>query len=227
MEITQQSKELLQGNKYFKWYWNIIEKAKNRNTIKIKNDGNETHHIIPKSKYFGGLNNKENLVVLTYKEHYIVHLVLWKGLREKFGTKNNMTRAMALGFVRMSHINNLSKKHKISSANEFTYFKQAYSEASKDRVMSNEVKQRMIVGLTGQKRTEEQKKKISLATIGRIFSDEHRLNLSKSGKGKHSMRHSEETKRIIKEKRKLQIFSYETRQKMKDAWLRRKQVALK
>ena len=36
----------------------------------------ETHHIIPKSE--GGLDEPDNLVNLTAREHYIAHLLLWK-----------------------------------------------------------------------------------------------------------------------------------------------------
>ena len=55
-------------NKYYKWYCNIITKAK------LRNDGDEKHHIIPKS--LGGENNKENIVSLTHKEHLICHWLL-------------------------------------------------------------------------------------------------------------------------------------------------------
>lgn len=36
----------------------------------------EFHHIIPKS--LGGGDDKENLVLLTYREHYLAHYLLWK-----------------------------------------------------------------------------------------------------------------------------------------------------
>ena len=36
----------------------------------------EQHHIIPRS--FRGLNNDDNLVELTLREHYIAHLLLYK-----------------------------------------------------------------------------------------------------------------------------------------------------
>lgn len=60
---------------YQKIYNNIIIKAKNENRTK----GSiyyENHHIIPKC--LGGTNLKENLVLLTGKEHFICHLILWK-----------------------------------------------------------------------------------------------------------------------------------------------------
>lgn len=53
------------------WYNRIIEKRK---TNPILEGYRERHHIIPKS--LGGNNNKENLIYLTAKEHYICHLLL-------------------------------------------------------------------------------------------------------------------------------------------------------
>lgn len=49
----------------------------------------ERHHIVPKS--LGGLNNKENLVFLTPKEHFVAHHLLWKIHRNK-----QMARAFTL-----------------------------------------------------------------------------------------------------------------------------------
>ena len=57
---------------YSKIYYNIIEKSKSRLTPPIF----ESHHIIPKS--LGGSNQKDNLVKLTPKEHFLCHLLLSK-----------------------------------------------------------------------------------------------------------------------------------------------------
>lgn len=58
-------------NKYFNWYFKIINNARERTV-----QGYETHHIIPKS--MGGKDSKDNLVRLTLREHYICHLLLPK-----------------------------------------------------------------------------------------------------------------------------------------------------
>jgi len=58
---------------YLKHYVNLIHKAQNRS----KPEGyTEKHHIIPKS--CNGSNNKNNLAILTAREHYIAHLLLAK-----------------------------------------------------------------------------------------------------------------------------------------------------
>jgi len=67
------------NNKYTIWYYNIISSAQNRN-FKSKKQAKsvlgyvEYHHIIPRS--IGGSDSKENMVYLTAKEHFCVHLLL-------------------------------------------------------------------------------------------------------------------------------------------------------
>jgi hypothetical protein len=41
----------------------------------------EYHHIIPKSMF--GSDDPVNLIKLTPREHFIVHLILWKAFRNK------------------------------------------------------------------------------------------------------------------------------------------------
>jgi hypothetical protein len=60
-------------SKYSRWYEALIQKAQLRGTVE---GYKETHHIIPRS--FGGSNDKNNLVQLTAREHYIAHALLWK-----------------------------------------------------------------------------------------------------------------------------------------------------
>ena len=57
---------------YEKIYHSIIEKAKTR----ILTEYFEEHHIIPKS--LGGNNSKENKAILTAREHFVCHWLLWK-----------------------------------------------------------------------------------------------------------------------------------------------------
>ena len=60
---------------YSKIYDKIIARGKERGYDKRKLDGYyEMHHIIPKC--LGGGNAKDNLVLLTAKEHFVCHLLL-------------------------------------------------------------------------------------------------------------------------------------------------------
>lgn len=59
-------------NKYTKLYYKIINNA--CGAVKESNDGKQVHHIIPRS--LGGTDDSDNLVVLTYKQHRVVHRLL-------------------------------------------------------------------------------------------------------------------------------------------------------
>lgn len=74
------------NNKYAGWYFDIIDKAKHRNNPSTKYL--EKHHIVPDSFFKnrsrsgyrgvidGNPNDPENLVFLTFREHYICHALL-------------------------------------------------------------------------------------------------------------------------------------------------------
>lgn len=59
-------------NKYTQIYYRIIKRALGR----ALSGYTEVHHVIPKS--LGGTNEKNNLVSLTAREHFICHLLLTK-----------------------------------------------------------------------------------------------------------------------------------------------------
>lgn len=59
-------------NKYTKWYFNIVENAKDRNNA----DYIEKHHVIPRC--IGGADDDANIIALTAREHFICHLLLTK-----------------------------------------------------------------------------------------------------------------------------------------------------
>jgi hypothetical protein len=59
-------------NKYTKWYISIIQRALSEKRRKRKRSDPEyqyyeSHHIVPRT--IGGADHKENLVLLTVKEH--------------------------------------------------------------------------------------------------------------------------------------------------------------
>lgn len=59
---------------YFKHYANLIEKAKNRKNNQTQYY--EVHHIIPRS--IGGSDEQHNLILLTAREHFVAHWLLWR-----------------------------------------------------------------------------------------------------------------------------------------------------
>lgn len=60
-------------NRYGRLYYRLITNAQSKNRTK-KDAYYESHHILPRS--LGGTNRKDNLVLLTAREHYIAHLIL-------------------------------------------------------------------------------------------------------------------------------------------------------
>ena len=80
-------------NKYSKWYYNIVNNS--------SNIIGESHHIIPKC--LGGSNSKENLVILSFREHFLCHWLLIK-----MTTGSNKSK-MSFAFFCMSR---KSKYHK-------------------------------------------------------------------------------------------------------------------
>jgi hypothetical protein len=62
-------------DKYHKWHDAIVERARAREAQGMKVEG-DWHHVVPKS--LGGSNDSDNLVKLTYREHFLVHWLLIK-----------------------------------------------------------------------------------------------------------------------------------------------------
>lgn len=59
---------------YEKLYFAFMEKYKNQ--VIDKDVYTEKHHIIP--RHAGGDDSKENIIVLTYRQHVFAHRLLWK-----------------------------------------------------------------------------------------------------------------------------------------------------
>lgn len=102
---------------YQKIYDNIIH---NRLSNLIIDGYTECHHILPKS--LGGSNDKNNLVNLTAREHFICHLLLTKIYKEGSVEWIKMMKA----FNRMySHSNN---QKRYSDNKWYDYLKRNYSK---------------------------------------------------------------------------------------------------
>jgi hypothetical protein len=85
-------KNIANKTKYTKWYCNIIINAlsrpKNRKEVSsLFGKYMENHHILPKSFKLDDFNHKDNLVFLTPKEHFIVHLCATKMFNGMFKQK--------------------------------------------------------------------------------------------------------------------------------------------
>lgn len=194
-------------NKYSKLYHRITSNAKQR----ITEGYTELHHIIPQS--LGGSNDKENLVDLTAREHFICHWLLIKmtegeDRRKMLYALNGMkaenryqrryyTKITARVYekYRIEHAENHSKVMKSKKlipwnkggATLTDEQRKRISDAAKNRKpLSPESRAKGNEKRKGQKRSEETKLKMSLSSKGKVKgpqSEEHRLAISLAGKG--------------------------------------------
>lgn len=121
MNGLHQLESITLDNKYRSWYYNIIYRAK----LRTEYFEGEWHHIFP--RFFGGDDNDSNLVKLTFKEHYICHLLLIK-----FTTGRQYYKSVT-AFWFMSHISryNINVKSSRLYENLKTQYKQDTSRRMK------------------------------------------------------------------------------------------------
>lgn len=100
-------------------YRTLIQTAKKRGSDKSKIPYyTESHHIVPKC--MGGKNTKENLVLLSAREHYVAHRLLSK----MFPTHIGIQRAL----FNMCTTNTTENRNYIISANEYSYAREMFSK---------------------------------------------------------------------------------------------------
>ena len=202
-------------NKYTKCYYNIIDRAKSRDLS--KETYTEKHHIIPKS--LGGLNNKDNLVKLTAKEHRLAHILLPRMTIDPLHTKS-----MWYALWMMLRTKNTNQQRKISKGSAFEVAKIKVAENSsqlhKGKTLSKETREKLSKSCQGRPSpnkgramSENQKQKLSIAHKGKIIAPE---TVSKILDSRRHYRHSEETKRKIGQSQigKVVVVSEETKKRL-------------
>ena len=168
---------------HLKIYNKILNKAKFENRIKLrKTNPNyvyyENHHILPKC--LGGKNEKENMQLLTAREHFICHMLL------TYIHPNN--RGVRLALRRFQH----SKKfnlYKISARtyerikiliNEIPVSAETKAKMKKSRENCQKGKNHPMFGKHHRKDSIEKMRK---AKLGKKLSAEHIKHLSEAHKG--------------------------------------------
>jgi hypothetical protein len=168
---------------YTKIYNQLIERAKNRK--EERGEYYERHHIIPKC--LGGSDDKDNLVKLRAKEHFVAH----KLLVEIHPDNGKLIHA----YWRMANTKNDDRGEYIVGSREY------------ERLRIKLAKQVSIL-FKGKKLSEETKQKIGKASLGntsmlgRTHSEETKQKMSEAKLGNTSMlgkKHSEETKQKMSE----------------------------
>jgi hypothetical protein len=145
----------------------------------------EKHHIVPRS--LGGSDEKENLIVLTAREHFVIHMILWKC----FGL------SMAYAFFLMQNIRRYGKK---INSRQYTKLKEDFSLMMSLRVSGEGNPMYGKVGaMNGRRQTKESIKKLSDSLMGHHVSVETRQKICNANKGN---KHSQETRQKLSEMRK-------------------------
>jgi hypothetical protein len=180
---------------YKKIHDSIINNAKLQNRSKKENTYYEAHHITPKC--LGGEGKytdwswHDNIVLLTPKEHYLIHRLLIE-----IYTKNTK---LVYAFWRICN----TKNNKIISPRAYEYSRLEFIKKIKNhkfnlgRKLSINHKELISKKLKGKKKREGFGKKISDANKGKLKSESHRINISKSKKGKKSKYECKHKKTII------------------------------
>lgn len=194
-------------NKYTRWYNAIIEKSQHRKLFGYS----EEHHITPRS--LGGIDNPENIAVLTAKEHFICHHLLCKMVTDEHYRKMlNAFWAMALLHnefherykITPRMYDSLKKKRSLQQSVAYTGFGNPFYgkkhsldtlERLRNKVISDDTRMKQsssqkkryetCVGtFTGRTNSDETKKKIAKIRFGRIASLETKRKMSIAHKGR-------------------------------------------
>jgi hypothetical protein len=186
-------------NKYNFWYNSIIENARNR----ILSGYKESHHIVPQS--LGGSNNKENLVDLTAREHFICHWLLIKMHTGEARAK------MVYALNGMKRTNREQERYETAITSrvyqklkeEFGKTHSAYMKGrtpwNKGIPITEEQREKNRKAALGKKRSNETKQKIREAQLGTKQSQEtkEKIRAALKGKPKGPMSQEEKTKRSL------------------------------
>lgn len=174
--------------KYSKWYFAIIENARAQTRSK-KIDYFESHHVHPKS--LGGKQTKENVVLLTAREHLICHQLLVK----MFDENSVEQYSMIFAFKRMTCAGKFhSGRVEILKSRHFEMYRRLHSKAmsaiSKANWQNPEYRDKLLNAVKNRRHSENSKTQIrkSVATHWEeMSSDDYVLrceNISKGNKEK-------------------------------------------
>lgn len=158
---------------YQKIYNQLINK---RRTNTINSGYYETHHIIPKS--LGGSNDKNNLIKLTAKEHFICHLLLAKIYG---GTMWYAAHMMSIGS------NNRNSRFYRINSNTYETIRKQISITTRNRLLKNPIKNNY---------TEEFRKKLSKASLKKWQNKDFIKTIKDSRKITHSKEEFKENQRV-------------------------------
>lgn len=129
---------------YCRLYTQIVERA--QAAQRSRDQGYyERHHITPRS--FGGSDKKQNLVLLTAREHFICHVLLVKMYKNDRSKYQKMLRALIL--MKGSNANQPRYINSKLYENLKKEYSRIRSEARKGKSLSAEHKKKISDSMTG------------------------------------------------------------------------------
>lgn len=192
-------------SKYSGWYFAIIQKARSQN--RSKKDGYfENHHIHPEC--FGGRKTKNNMALLTAREHIICHRLLIR----MFKPKTKKWTSMVFAFKRMidASAKHQGERQSVINTRHLEERRRLHGLA-------------MSIRMKGKKMPDHVRKAISKANTGRVLTDEHRASIGATLKKTLS---TPEQKAKISAERKSRVHSEQRKQRvaesMRRVWAERK-----
>ena len=172
---------IIYSSKYYNKYNQIVKHYKELDLKKSKNLYTESHHIIPRC--MGGSNNKDNLVRVPARVHFLLHWMLYRIYR---------TSEMAFAWNMMCMNTHNSRYTSRSFSIIRRIFSECASSAHKGKILTDSHKKKISKSNTGKRHSKETKMKMSQnrhislahkqsiinAMTGRPYSDETRAKLS-------------------------------------------------
>ena len=178
---------------YQKIYDQIIDRAKKESRCKGKGTYYERHHILPRC--IGGSNEKLNLVLLTAREHFICHWLLYR--------MHPTSSKLVFAFKMMCDVKNKGTMRRyIPSSRIVAEAREAFSILVRSLPRTEETRQKMSKANLGRIWTEEARKNHKEGVKGckkPPRTPEHLIKISEALKGKKKQPFSEEHKRKISE----------------------------
>lgn len=153
----------------------------------------EVHHIVPVS--MGGSNEKDNLIALTARQHYVAHWMLARAL----GGSAARAFFMMSNFGRYGKVN--STTYEIARKEYAQQVSLQLKENPNTYVITDEIRQKMRQSALGRKVSDLTKAKISQHNKGKKWGDAFKRKVSEAKKGIATRgtgwKQSEETKQKI------------------------------
>lgn len=177
---------------YQKIYNQLIERAKNR-----KLDGyREKHHVLPRC--VGGADDRNNIVKLTAREHFICHRLLCKIYPHE-------QKLIYASWMMVTNKDRFGRDYKVNSRT-YSILKEQVAKVTSERYKGR------ISPTKGMKKTTDQRKKISDAQRGKSHSSERKWKISEGLNG-HEV--SKETREKLRLKMAGKTHSEETKNKLR------------